>query len=192
MQGRTITRHNITFQVEKDDKVYNVFIPFIEYNVFKDIILIFSNLYPMIKDKTISLEAFTMDYEAHIDNIIKKTFDVVEHEAIKAKYANFIHKSMAGAMVLSSDGVECSFDKFISDDSLENEEFYNNTISLYIFFYVMYRYVKVKYLVTEFKGIYILQTYMEYRDYFMKSLSQETFIKEKTDAHNATITLKKT
>jgi len=172
-----ITRKNITFKVSYNEVDYNVFIPFLSYNMFKEIHLVFGYFYKLIADNKIEPMTFCVDLEAYFDLAIEQSYPNSDKKAKLDSLNEFFKQSFLGAYIYDTkNNYEAIFlDQFILRMSeTERDDFLSEIKGFYCFFYVTQRYLKAK-AESVFKDSYISLNAMELKDSFTKSLYQETF-----------------
>lgn len=187
-----ITRKHITFKIGYKGTEYPVYIPFIKYEMFKDIYLVFSYVYELFKNQNLDPYSFCKDIEAHIEVAIKTKYKGIDFNEKKKAVDRFFEQSLLGAYVLDTknDYEPILLDKFLKDDDEDSEDFIMELQGLYMLFYICHRYVKVE-AMADFKDFYTLLSVMELQKYFMKSLSQETSTQEIENTQESNVSVKK-
>lgn len=179
----TITKKHITFNLEYKGTEYIVYIPFVKYEMFKDIYLIFNYMYDLI-NQGVNPYTFCQDIEAYIELAINIKYKGIDSKEKLKAVDNFFNQSLLGAYVLDTkNNYELiMLDKFLNDDD-ESETFLTELKGLYTLFYSAQRYVNVE-KVEAFKDFYTSLSVMELKKSFMKSIYKETFTKENIKAIN--------
>lgn len=174
-----IDRKGIIIKSTLNDVEYTCYIPFLQYIVFKDLTLIFSQIYTLFVGNKINPLTFTQDYKAWVDNILNDEIFKNNKEDLQDKFNNFIDTSLSGAVIYDTqDNYNIvNFREFLEKNKEEEEisDFYNDIVGLYVFFYPMSRYVRKKDFQNLFKDIITSLSIMEFQNSFMNCLSQENF-----------------
>lgn len=171
-----ITRKHITFSVGHDDIEYQIYIPFVRYEMFKEIYLVFNYIYEMITKNKVNPMTFSTDLYAYCEAAVEENYPNSDKDEKIKSIDRFFNQSFMGAYVLDTkkNYEPVMLDKFIQNMSDDDKEHFQDEIkSYYFFFYVVLRYLRKK-AETMFQGCYTSLDIMEYQKYFMKSLSQET------------------
>ena len=171
-----ITRKHITFSVRHDDIEYQIYIPFVRYEMFKEIYLVFNYIYEMITKNKVNPMTFSTDLYAYCEAAVEENYPNSNKDEKIKSIDSFFNQSFLGAYVLDTkkNYEPVMLDKFIQNMSDDDKEHFQDEVkSYYFFFYVVLRYLRKK-AETMFQGCYTSLDIMEYQKYFMKSLSQET------------------
>ena len=171
-----ITRKHITFSVRHDDIEYQIYIPFVRYEMFKEIYLVFNYIYEMITKNKVNPMTFSTDLYAYCEAAVEENYPNSNKDEKIKSIDRFFNQSFLGAYVLDTkkNYEPVMLDKFIQNMSDDDKEHFQDEVkSYYFFFYVVLRYLRKK-AETMFQGCYTSLDIMEYQKYFMKSLSQET------------------
>ncbi|WP_289748632.1 hypothetical protein [Helicobacter bilis] len=186
-----ITRKHITFKIGYKGVEYPVYIPFVKYEMFKDIYLVFSYVYELFKNQGLDPYSFCKDIEAHIEVAIKTKYKGIDFNEKKKAVDRFFEQSLMATYVLDTknDYEPILLDKFLKDDEEESEDFFMELRGMFCLFYICHRYVKVE-LMTEFKDFYTSLSVTELKKSFMKSSSQETSTQETENTQESSVSAK--
>lgn len=174
-----ITRKHITFKLEYKEREYPVYIPFVRYEMFKDIYLVFNYIYELLIRQKLDPFTFCTDLEAYIIAAVEQNYPNADRKEKIEQVERFFQQSFLGAYVLdSANNYEpVLFDNFLHDEE-ECEDFLTEAKGFYIFFYAVQRYLK-KRVETLFKESYTLLSATELQKSFMNSISSEVSTQEK-------------
>lgn len=171
-----ITRKHIVFSVAYNETDYQIYIPFLRYEMFRDIHLVFNYIYEMISKNRLDPMTFCTDLYAYFDVAVEQNYPNSNKDEKIKSIDRFFDQSLLGAYVLDTkkNYEPVMLDKFIQNMSDENkEEFLIEIKGFYCFFYATQRYLRNK-VEMMFPDSYTSLSVTEYQKYFMKSLSQET------------------
>lgn len=171
-----ITRKHIVFSVAYNETDYQIYIPFLRYEMFRDIHLVFNYMYEMISNNRIGPMTFCTDLYAYFEVAVEQNYPNANKDEKIKSIDRFFDQSLLGAYVLDTkkNYEPVMLDKFIQNMSDENkEEFLIEIKGFYCFFYATQRYLRNK-VEMMFSDCYTSLSVTEYQKYFMKSLSQET------------------
>lgn len=171
-----ITRKHIVFSVAYNETDYQIYIPFLRYEMFRDIHLVFNYMYEMISNNRIGPMTFCTDLYAYFEVAVEQNYPNANKDEKIKSIDRFFDQSLLGAYVLDTkkNYEPVMLDKFIQNMSDENkEEFLIEIKGFYCFFYATQRYLRNK-VEMMFSDSYTSLSVTEYQKYFMKSLSQET------------------
>ena len=172
----SITRKHITFGVSYKDLDYQVYIPFLKYEMFKEIHLVFNYIYEMISKNKIDPMTFCTDLYAYFEVAIEQNYPNANKDKKLESIDNFFTQSLLGAYVLD---VKNNCEPILLDDFTKNmnnddaNEFLLEVKGFYCFFYATQRYLRSK-VEAMFQDSYTSLSVTEYQKYFMKSLCQGT------------------
>lgn len=171
-----ITRKHIVFSVTYNETDYQIYIPFLRYEMFRDIHLVFNYVYEMISKNRLDPMTFCTDLYAYFDVAVEQNYPNSNKDEKIKSIDSFFNQSLLGAYVLDTkkNYEPVMLDKFMQNMSDEDkEEFLIEIKGFYCFFYATQRYLRNK-VEMMFSDSYTSLSVTEYQKYFMKSLSQET------------------
>lgn len=171
-----ITRKHIVFSVTYNETDYQIYIPFLRYEMFRDIHLVFNYVYEMISKNRLDPMTFCTDLYAYFDVAVEQNYPNSNKDEKIKSIDSFFNQSLLGAYVLDTkkNYEPVMLDKFMQNMSDEDkEEFLIEVKGFYCFFYATQRYLRNK-VEMMFSDSYTSLSVTEYQKYFMKSLSQET------------------
>lgn len=171
-----ITRKHIVFSVAYNETDYQIYIPFLRYEMFRDIHLVFNYVYEMISKNRLDPITFCTDLYAYFDVAVEQNYPNSNKDEKIKSIDRFFNQSLLGAYVLDTkkNYEPVMLDKFMQNMSDEDkEEFLIEIKGFYCFFYATQRYLRNK-VEMMFSDSYTSLSVTEYQKYFMKSLLQET------------------
>lgn len=171
-----ITRKHIVFSVAYNETDYQIYIPFLRYEMFRDIHLVFNYVYEMISKNRLDPMTFCTDLYAYFEVAVEQNYPNSNKDEKIKSIDRFFNQSLLGAYVLDTkkNYEPVMLDKFIQNMSDEDkEEFLIEIKGFYCFFYATQRYLRNK-VEMMFPDSYTSLSVTEYQKYFMKSLSQGT------------------